>query len=522
MIDKQTVFLVVDDFEPMRKITSVQLRTMGASTILTACNGAEALHILQHKHVDIVLADLNMPVMSGLELLKAVRNDENLAHLPFIMITAESERNHVEETIYYGVSDLLIKPYTADSLARHINKALSWHSRINSKEYTSHRLRHGLPPVIENSLNAPRPTILVVDDSADNLLLLSSIFKPQYRVRVANSGEKALAICESNNPPDLVLLDIMMPGMDGFEVARRMREHPASETIPVIFVTSASGEYERHKCLELGAVDFITKPIDPDMIRLRVQNFMRYIKLHKDLQANYDNMLELARLRERVEHIARHDIKGPLAGVIGMVQALTYDNTLNSDQIRQLHRAEDTAYEVLDMINLSSELFKIETGRYKLNAKPIKLGGMLRRIAEISRTTFIKKNIVVDIVTDTLAGDGDLKAMGDATLCYSMFQNLIKNACEAAPELSHVTITLHDEDPLHIMIQNTGAVPAEIRERFFDKFVSLGKLDGTGLGTYSAKALAVAQNGNVDMEVSDQNNQTTITVTLPRYAEVVA
>jgi CheY-like chemotaxis protein len=438
------------------------------------------------------------------------------------MITAESERNHVVETINSGVSDLLIKPYTADSLARHIIKTLTWHSRTESADPSPLATRLQVPAIEEVSRDAMRPSILVVDDSADNLQLLSYIFKEQYQVRIANSGKKALAICQSNNPPDLVLLDIMMPDMDGFEVAKLMREHSTSETIPVIFVTSMTGDFERHKCMELGAIDFVTKPIDPDMIKLRVHNFMRYVMLNKQLQINYDYMLELARLRENVEHITRHDMKGPLAGVIGMVQALTYDITLNTEQIRQLHKTEDTAFDVLDMINLSSEIFKIETGRFKLDAKPVMISSILHRIAEISRTTFANKNIIVELDTDMPSSSHALKAMGDATLCYSLFQNLIKNACEAAPEASHVSITMLDEDPLHIVIRNKGVVPAEIRERFFDKFVTLGKPGGTGLGTYSAKALAVAQNGNVDMEVSDVENHTTITVTLPRYTEEFA
>lgn len=85
---------------------------------------------------------------------------------------------------------------------------------------------------------AARPTVLVVDDTPDNLHLLSQLFKDEYKVKVAFSGEKALTICHSDPPPDLVLLDIMMPEMDGFEVAQRMREHPSSQHIPVIFVTA--------------------------------------------------------------------------------------------------------------------------------------------------------------------------------------------------------------------------------------------------------------------------------------------
>jgi len=521
MIDKQTVFLVVDDFEAMRNVTSSQLRSMGAKAIVTANNGAEALRMLRDKRVDIVLSDWNMPVMTGLELLKAMRADEKLLHLPFIMITAEAERGRVEDAIANGVSDLLVKPYTADRLATHVEKALTSRLRFGSPA--------ARPPVAAPSVSGgesvdqdlqelARPTILVVDDTADNLLLLSHLFEGEYRVRIAHAGEKALTICQSNNPPDLVLLDIMMPGMDGFEVARRMREHPTSASIPVIFVTAMTGEDARLKGLELGAVDFVTKPIDPDVLKLRVRNFMRYVEVHKQLQADYDGMLELARLREDVEHITRHDMKGPLAGVIGLVQALA-DDSMNHKQTGQLRMAEEAALQVLDMINLSSEIFKIETGRFELDAKPVDISDILRRIVEISRTTFAEKHIIVAIDTDMPVGEEVPKALGDAMLCYSLFQNLVKNACEAAPEKGRVTVNLINETPLRITIENKGAVPAEIRERFFDKFVTHGKQGGTGLGTYSAKLLAEAQNGTISMTVSDHENQTTITVTLPRYSD---
>ncbi len=528
MIDKNTVFLVVDDFEPMRKVTSGQLRLMGVNTIITANDGAEALRILQNRRVDIVLSDWNMPVMTGLDLLKAVRADERLARLPFIMITAEAAREHVAEAIACGVSELLVKPYTTDRLAVRVEKAMTQRPRSStSRPVTSEAIQEtaALPTVSAAprvAVEKVRPSILIVDDSPDNLLVLSHLFMEEYSVRIAHTGEKALGICQSNDPPDLVLLDIMMPGgMDGFEVAQRMREHPTSETIPVIFVTAMTGDDMRHKGLEMGAVDFVTKPIDPDVLKPRVRNFLRYVELHKHLQADYDGMLETARLHEDIEHITRHDIKSPLAGLIGLVQVLEGE-VRNSKQAGQLRMIEETALQVLDMINLSEELFKIETGRFQLDAQPVKIGDILRRISEISRTTFAEKHLVISVDTDVPLGEEVPQVLGDARFCNSLFQNLIKNACEAAPQRTRVSITLMDETPLRIMVQNKGAVPAEIRERFFDKFVTYGKQGGTGLGTYSAKLLTEAQNGEISLEVSDQENQTTLIVTLPRYLESTA
>jgi hypothetical protein len=457
-----------------------------------------------------------MPVMTGLELLRAIRADANLSRLPFIMITAEVERERVSEAIASGVNDILVKPYTANHLALRIEKALTSPPRSSSPLRAVTAIRRKSPVAAGE---VERPTILVVDDMADNLQLLSHLFKDEYRVRVAQSGEKALDICQSDDPPDLVLLDIMMPDMDGFEVARRMRAHSISENIPVIFVTAMTGDDARNKGLELGAVDFVTKPIDPTVLKPRVRNFMRYVELQMQLQSDYDTMLETARLHEDIEHITRHDMKGPLAGVIGLVQALAEDASMGSRQVEQLRMIEETALQVLNMINLSAELFKIETGRFKLDAKPVRIGDILRRIVEISRATFAAKHLIlIAIDTETPVGEEVPQSLGDAMLCYSLFQNLLKNACEAAPEMSRVSVTLVDETPLRIMIQNQGAVPTEIRAHFFDKFVTHGKQDGTGLGTYSARLLAEAQNGKIILDASNQDNQTTITVTLPRYA----
>jgi CheY-like chemotaxis protein len=546
MFNKQAAFLVVDDLEAMRQVTASQLRTLGVSNIVTANSAAEALRLLRKQKVDIVLSDWNMPGMTGLELLRTIRADASLARLPFVMVTAEADRSRVAEAIASGVSGLLVKPYTAESLGARIEKALPPQSRPAPPQQEQTLAKDLLldiePPAMTAAVPAAvaaakaataaaadlvpltleepfRATILVVDDAPANLHLLLNMFKDLYRVRVAQSGEKALEICQSDTPPDLVLLDIMMPGMDGFEVARRMREHPSSETIPVIFVTAMTGNDARLKGLELGAVDFVTKPIDPEVLKPRVRNFLRYVELHKQLQASYDGMFETARLREDVERITRHDIKGPLAGVIGLVQSMADDDTLNrKQQLEKLRMIEETALQVLNMINLSAELIKIETGSFKLDPQPVPIGDILRRIVKMSRASFAEKHMT--IVADIYEAEGRavVQVMGDAMLCYSMFQNLIKNACEAAPENSRVSITMTDEDPLRIVILNKGAVPAEIRERFFDKFVTHNKQGGTGLGTYSAKLRAEAQAGAIALKVSDQENQTTITVTLPRYS----
>ena len=141
-------------------------------------------------------------------------------------------------------------------------------------------------------------TILLVDDSPDNIFLMSSLLKDVYKVKVAESGEKALQIALSDTPPDLILLDIMMPGMDGYEVCWRLKQDRRTINIPVIFLTSKTDAADERKGLELGAVDFISKPIIPEVVMARVNNHLS-LKIKADfLQHKNDGLeIEVAKLQ---------------------------------------------------------------------------------------------------------------------------------------------------------------------------------------------------------------------------------
>ena len=137
-----------------------------------------------------------------------------------------------------------------------------------------------MPPIL------PKQCVLVVDDSPENIDLLSEILRDDYRVRVATSGEKALKIVYSDEPPDLILLDIMMPGISGLEICRRLKANPDRRRIPIIFVTAMSSTEDERRGLEIGAVDYITKPISPPIVMARVRTHL----------ALYDQSRELANM----------------------------------------------------------------------------------------------------------------------------------------------------------------------------------------------------------------------------------
>ncbi|WP_462386866.1 response regulator [Acidovorax sp. Q11] len=134
-------------------------------------------------------------------------------------------------------------------------------------------------------------TVLVVDDTPDILSLMSDLLRTDYKVKLAPSGERALQIVAGESKPDLILLDIMMPDMDGYEVLRRLQFNPDTEDIPVIFLTAMSAAEDESIGLELGAVDYITKPVNPAIVMARVRNHLQ-LKRARDFLARHNHVLE--------------------------------------------------------------------------------------------------------------------------------------------------------------------------------------------------------------------------------------
>ncbi len=151
-----------------------------------------------------------------------------------------------------------------------------------------------------------RATILIVDDTPENLILMNNLLKDDYKVKVSNSGEKALKIVASDSPPDLILLDIMMPGMDGYEVCRRLKCDLSTSDIPIIFLTARSEMEDEKKGLELGAVDYIIKPISPHTVLARIKNHLE-LKTMTEALKDQNTFLEIEVAKRTAELVVARD-----------------------------------------------------------------------------------------------------------------------------------------------------------------------------------------------------------------------
>lgn len=529
-MDVNLNFLVVDDMEGMRRILTNSLNQMGVKHVATAVNGADAWRMIQAQHFDVVISDWNMPVVSGLDLLQKIRSSRQYANLPVVMMTAETERHQVQFAIEAGVSEYMVKPFSVAALEAKIKKAIQYPRPVvvaASGQVPVVVRRKGVPSVVRAPAPgaAEKPILLVVDDVTDNLDILVELLSDDYQVRVANSGARALKILESGKIPDLVLLDVMMPDMDGFEVCRRIKVNPATTDLPVIFLTAMSDSIDVTRGLELGAVDFVTKPADPPILRARINTHLRLRATHAELQHARLTLIEQntvlqgnLRLKDEVDRMAQHDLKSPVAGIISFASSLMSDRDMSDSHKEIVQYIEQAAYSVLNMVSLSLDLYKMEQGSYVFNPSSVDLAQLLQRIVRERASELSARNLTVQFLSRgqvTLALL-DPPVVGDEVLCYSLFNNLVKNAMEAAGENTAIQIEIQDvKDRVQVDITNDGVVPLEVRESFFDKFSTAGKSGGTGLGTFSARLIAQTQRGDVAMSTSDVAHNTTLTVSLP-------
>ena len=338
-----------------------------------------------------------------------------------------------------------------------------------------------------------------------------------YALVAATNGEKALKMVETDSPPDLILLDIMMPDMDGYEVCRRLQANENTRGIPIIFVTAKAEEEDELRGLGFGAVDYITKPISPPRVRARVKTHMLLRQARQRLEVQNVELREAARLREDVDNIMRHDLKSPLNSIVGTARILLQDRGIKKEDEESLEIIEASGYRMLNMINLSLDLMKMERGSYPLQAISLDLAVVIRRILSEVRVTSRSKDVALHLITEDrpLADEDRFGVFAEELLCYSMLSNLIKNAVEAAPEGGNVSIALGpvEKAAARIHIHNPGVVPEDMRERFFEKYATSGKSGGTGLGTYSAKLIAETQGGSIHLDTSKERG-TTVTIHL--------
>ncbi len=359
--------------------------------------------------------------------------------------------------------------------------------------------------------------ILIVDDNPQSLQLLGNLLLENgYEPAAALNGENALNFVQKREP-DLILLDVMMPGMNGYEVCEKLKSDEKTTHIPVIFLTAKIGEEDVVRGFDAGGVDYVAKPFHLTELLARVRTHVCLRSMQKKIEEQNRELVEATSLREDVERITRHDLKNPLTAIITLTSLLLNGNSDREKRFEYFGIIRDAAFRILSMINLSLDMFKMERGIYPFDPVKVNISQVIRKVINETRGIAGQKGISIHVVKTqecVCADDGGF-VPSEELLCYSMLTNLVKNAVEASPDGERITISIERKDDCCVIgVHNKGAIPENVRDRFFDKYATSGKTGGTGLGTYSAKLIAEIHGGNVRFDTSEEKG-TTVAVELP-------
>jgi len=343
---------------------------------------------------------------------------------------------------------------------------------------------------------AERVNIMVVDDTPANLKLLQEMLQAKgYRVLVFPDGKMALNAA-SKNPPDLILLDIKMPGMNGFEVCERLKSDEALKGIPVIFISALTETAEKVKAFSVGGVDYVTKPFQFEEINARVETHLRLRRQQIELKVLND-------LKNYFLGMAAHDLRNPLGAIIGFGEILN-DELSSSLTPRQAHFFDvilKASGFMRGLINDLLDISAIESGHISLERQPVDITVPVTRSVEIGRALASKYNMPITISCPELLP----QVFADNRRIEQVIDNLLSNAMKYSQPGTDITVRLrHENNEVIISVADQGpGIPEKEQHKLFQAFgktsvkpVSETELS-TGLGLLIVKKIVEAHEGRI-------------------------
>jgi signal transduction histidine kinase len=326
------------------------------------------------------------------------------------------------------------------------------------------------------TMNPRTPDILLVDDDPRNRKLLEEYLAAAgYKVRVAFDGRSALAQA-SKQPPDLVLLDVMMPDLSGLEVCRQLKSDPRTRLCQVVLVTALDGAPHRVLGLDTGADDYIAKPVRREEFMAKVRSMLRSRQLLAELESARETLAlrntkleELEELKETLTQTLVHDLKNPLAAVLGNLELM--ERKADESIMHLVRRSKSAAWRMHQMILNLLDIGQLEEGKLILHLEVLDAGTLARKACLEMEGGAGQRGVKLEVERS----DAAAVLKGDAAVLRRVLDNLLSNAIEHSPQGGTVRIAVSPcDEGIEIAVSDQGpGIPAEFRERIFEKFQRL-------------------------------------------------
>ena len=349
--------------------------------------------------------------------------------------------------------------------------------------------------------------VLIADDDRLNIRILGGILRSEgFVLGEAASGEQALEVYATFQP-DLVLLDVTMPGIDGFETCRRLRTEYGSKCAPVIFITARSESDDVVEGLVAGAVDYLPKPFKPKEVLARIRSHLHNRILSEQQKLLVEQLSKANQAKNRFLGMAAHDLRNPLASIRGIAEFLREGavGPLTADQLELIETIHGASTSMLDMVNELLDVATIESGELKLNRGPHDLAELVSKsVAMINREAGKKgTQVVIEQSAGTVIAQIDLAKM------KQVVDNLLSNGVKYSPPGSTITAAVARDEAngtLSFAVRDQGpGIPENERDKLFKDFSRLssqptGGEKSTGLGLAICRKIVDAHQGTIVAE----------------------
>jgi len=361
-----------------------------------------------------------------------------------------------------------------------------------------------------------KDVILVVDDQPANLKIIATVLGGEYTLSIANNGINALKMLEKGKP-DLILLDIMMPEMDGYDVILKIKQTESLKDIPVIFLTAKTDIDDIIKGFNYGAVDYITKPFNPTEMKVRVKNHLslyhaknEITRMYQELKQSQDSLktanekLEQSnREKDKFFSIIAHDLRSPFTSILGLTDILLAElKNFDPEIIEEyIHDIQNSTSQTLRLLENLLEWARMQQGRMEFNPTELKLGQLTAEIMDLYQDNAIQKNIsLINHIKDE-------NATGDKNMIRTLLRNLVSNAIKFTPNGGRIELmaeTGNSETIIAVKDNGTGIRKSDMEKLFSitSNYSTTGtnNEEGTGLGLILCREFVEKHQGRIWVE----------------------
>lgn len=356
----------------------------------------------------------------------------------------------------------------------------------------------------ESSINRSDYTILVVDDVVSNVLLLKILLtKENFKVLTANNGYTCIEIAQ-NNHPDLILLDVMMPDINGFETAEKLKSDPATADIPIIFLTALNAPSDLVKGFQVGANDFLTKPFNKEELVMRVMRQIQLVFAKRIIEPQNAELKRTISNRDKMYSVIAHDLRSPMASIRMVLNLLV--STISSELIGEelfslLDKANKESEETHDLLDNLLKWTKSQTGRINVVHQNFDISDVLIGIEDIFSLIAENKKQKINFDKQT----GSIMVRADKDMLNTVLRNFMSNAIKFTPEGKDIDILVDKQDKfvkVSIRDHGVGISPERIATLFSAGQTTYGtnNEEGSGLGLQLCQDFARKNGGDVMVE----------------------